>query len=106
MSSQEVEKHTEVIQELVLGALNKAVAVQLVDSIDVYRKSVIGTLQRCVEALEEDDEEHDHRAHDSLKQVRIFSDLGVSTAYFEGKIQERSAHKSLSLLWPIHAKLG
>ncbi|KAK2716612.1 dual serine/threonine and tyrosine protein kinase-like isoform X2 [Artemia franciscana] len=69
MSSQEVEKHTEVIQELVLGALNKAVAAQLVDSIDVYRKSVIGTLQRCVEALEEDDEEHDHRAHDSLKQI-------------------------------------
>ncbi|GAB6033476.1 hypothetical protein CHUAL_013361 [Chamberlinius hualienensis] len=51
-SAKEFRMCTGEIKDLVLGALNDAVATKLIGSVDCLRESVVGTLQRCLESLE------------------------------------------------------
>lgn len=65
------------IQELVLGRINKAVAGNLISSVEYLRESFVGTLRRCIDSLEKMDSESPRTRDDSctsatlaLKQVR------------------------------------
>ena len=53
----ELEYCTTVIQELVLGRINKSVAGKLISSVEYLRDSFVGTLKRCIESLEKMDRE-------------------------------------------------
>ncbi|XP_062594539.1 dual serine/threonine and tyrosine protein kinase-like isoform X3 [Saccostrea cucullata] len=60
------------IQELVLGALNQAVANKLMESIDILRDSYTGTLRRCLESLERIDKTEGNESgstSEALKQI-------------------------------------
>ncbi|XP_033745013.1 dual serine/threonine and tyrosine protein kinase-like [Pecten maximus] len=62
------------IQELVLGALNQAIAGNLVRSVDVLRDTYTGTLSRCLESLERFDADHSQSSSskstsEALKQI-------------------------------------
>ncbi|XP_060084377.1 dual serine/threonine and tyrosine protein kinase-like [Ylistrum balloti] len=62
------------IQELVLGALNQAIAGNLVRSVDVLRDTYTGTLSRCLESLERFDADHSpstssKSTSEALKQI-------------------------------------
>lgn len=64
------------IQELVLGRINKAVAGNLISSVEYLRESFVGTLQRCIDSLEKMDSEvtwskDDQSATTALKQVSL-----------------------------------
>lgn len=53
------------IQELVLGRINKAVAGNLISSVEYLRESFVGTLQRCINSLEQMDLEGSWSKDDS-----------------------------------------
>ena len=59
------------IRDLVLGAVNVAVAKEVMDSVNVMRDTFVGTLQRCLESLEQSCWENGDGPHVSqaLKQV-------------------------------------
>ena len=54
MSLKNIVMCSQEIQDMVVGASNEAVTKQLATRIDLMRQSYIGTLQRCLENLEND----------------------------------------------------
>ncbi|XP_013412982.1 dual serine/threonine and tyrosine protein kinase [Lingula anatina] len=59
------------VEELLLGALNNAIAGKLVESVDILRDSYTGTLTRCLESLEKADRDNNEHASttEALKQI-------------------------------------
>lgn len=59
------------IQDLVLGALNSAIATKLIGSVDYLRESFLGTLERCLASLEQSckDSGDSVQASNALKQI-------------------------------------
>lgn len=85
-SARDIQIAMTTIQDMVLGKLNVAIASRLISSVDCLRSSYIGTLERCLESLENlpysngvstslnsnsyyDGRNHDNIASNSLKQI-------------------------------------
>lgn len=71
LTPRDVRVCTTEIQELVLSAVNEAVGRQLSMRLDIMRESYLGTLQRCLENLENDCNECGESTNigNALKQV-------------------------------------
>ncbi|XP_037087646.1 dual serine/threonine and tyrosine protein kinase-like [Pollicipes pollicipes] len=67
-SARQLQQCTAEIQNLLLGALNRAVAGQLVGSVDYMQERFVGTLQRCLLSLEAHDD-GSAGASNALKQI-------------------------------------
>lgn len=90
------------IQELVMGRINKAVAGNLISSVEYLRESFVGTLQRCINSLEKMDLEGSWTKDDSctsatsaLKHVSLVI-LGLIMYYnigFNGAHFNKHEHK-------------
>ena len=57
LESENLEKCTLQVQELVLGKLNQTVASKLISSVEYLKESYVGTLTRCLQNLEKSDAE-------------------------------------------------
>ncbi|XP_005059295.1 PREDICTED: dual serine/threonine and tyrosine protein kinase [Ficedula albicollis] len=53
VSSKDIKRCIQQIQELIISRLNQAVANKLISSVDYLRESFVGTLERCLKSLEE-----------------------------------------------------
>ncbi|NWH90452.1 DUSTY kinase, partial [Aegithalos caudatus] len=53
VSSKDIKRCIQQIQELIISRLNQAVANKLISSVDYLRESFVGTLERCLRSLEE-----------------------------------------------------
>ncbi|XP_066059876.1 dual serine/threonine and tyrosine protein kinase [Chamaea fasciata] len=53
VSSRDIKRCIQQIQELIISRLNQAVANKLISSVDYLRESFVGTLERCLKSLEE-----------------------------------------------------
>ncbi|NXO31173.1 DUSTY kinase, partial [Cisticola juncidis] len=53
VSSRDIQRCMQQIQELIIQRLNQAVATKLISSVDYLRESFVGTLERCLRSLEE-----------------------------------------------------
>ncbi|NXQ63139.1 DUSTY kinase, partial [Anthoscopus minutus] len=53
VSSRDIKRCIQQIQELIISRLNQAVASKLISSVDYLRESFVGTLERCLKSLEE-----------------------------------------------------
>ncbi|XP_005529369.1 PREDICTED: dual serine/threonine and tyrosine protein kinase [Pseudopodoces humilis] len=53
VSSRDIKRCIQQIQELIISRLNQAVANKLISSVDYLRESFVGTLERCLRSLEE-----------------------------------------------------
>jgi receptor-interacting serine/threonine-protein kinase 5 len=83
------------IQDMVFTRLNEAVAKQLISSMNVMRESVIGTLSRCLDSLEEDlttskDSSADEGARKALRDI-------LDAAY-QVEFSKRSGSSNIQLL--------
>lgn len=85
------------IQEMVFARLNGAVAEQLISSMNVMRESVIGTLSRCLDSLEDD-------LMSSSKDSTVDNDgarkalRDILDAAYQLEFSKRSATSSIQLL--------
>ncbi|XP_043188309.1 dual serine/threonine and tyrosine protein kinase-like [Amphibalanus amphitrite] len=68
-SARQLQQCTAEIQNLLLAALNRAVAGQLVGSVDYMQERLVGTLQRCLLSLEAHDDGGSGEASNALKQI-------------------------------------
>ena len=68
-SARQLQQCTAEIQNLLLSVLNRAVAGQLVGSVDYMQERLVGTLQRCLLSLEAHDDGGNGDASNALKQV-------------------------------------
>ena len=75
LDSDDLEKCTLQVQELVLGKLNQTVASKLISSVEYLKESYVGTLTRCLQNLEKADmdfaKDNGTIASGALKQVRF-----------------------------------
>lgn len=101
------------IQELVLGALNQAVANKLLESIDILRESYTGTLQRCLESLERIDKTEGNGSpgttSEALKQImnaayQVEISLQSSSSFIR-VILERMKQLVQSMPWSTQPKI-
>ncbi|NXI32042.1 DUSTY kinase, partial [Sterrhoptilus dennistouni] len=53
VSSKDIKRCIQQIQELIISRLNQAVANKLISSVDYLRESFVGTLERCLKSLED-----------------------------------------------------
>ncbi|KAK3104050.1 hypothetical protein FSP39_024020 [Pinctada imbricata] len=100
------------IQELVLGALNTAIAGKLVDSIDILRDSYTGTLARCLDSLEridKTDQGGNGSTSEALKQIlnaayQVEISLQSSSSFIR-IILERMKQLVQSMPWSTQPKI-
>ncbi|NWZ02697.1 DUSTY kinase, partial [Loxia curvirostra] len=73
VSSKDIKRCIQQIQELIISRLNQAVANKLISSVDYLRESFVGTLERCLKSLEESWEGSGsvHITSNYLKQVGL-----------------------------------
>ena len=83
------------IQEMVFASLNEAVAKQLISSMNVMRESVIGTLSRCLDSLEDDLSSKDSNA-DSEGAKKALRD--ILDAAYQLEFSKRSSSSNVQLL--------
>ncbi|XP_050841213.1 LOW QUALITY PROTEIN: dual serine/threonine and tyrosine protein kinase [Serinus canaria] len=69
VSSKDIKRCIQQIQELIISRLNQAVANKLISSVDYLRESFVGTLERCLKSLEESWEGSVHITSNYLKQI-------------------------------------
>ncbi|XP_056000282.1 dual serine/threonine and tyrosine protein kinase-like isoform X4 [Ostrea edulis] len=100
------------IQELVLGALNQAVATKLMESINILRDSYTGTLTRCLESLERIDKTEGNGSGstcEALKQImnaayQVEISLQSSSSFIR-VILERMKQLVQSMPWSAQPKI-
>ncbi|NXP00097.1 DUSTY kinase, partial [Certhia brachydactyla] len=69
VSSKDIKRCIQQIQELIISRLNQAVANKLISSVDYLRESFVGTLERCLKSLEESWEGSGHRAREGSVHI-------------------------------------
>ncbi|KXJ28456.1 dual serine/threonine and tyrosine protein kinase [Exaiptasia diaphana] len=86
------------IQELVMGRINKAVAGNLISSVEYLRESFVGTLQRCIDSLEKMDLEGSWAKDDSCTSATSALKHVIDAAY-QVEVTVRASSSLARLLW-------
>lgn len=85
--------YREEIQEFVLTQLNTSIASKLIASIDSLRNSYVGTLERCLHALEQNCLQNDEPANASVALRQIL------TAAYRVEVSVKGSTPMLRVLW-------
>ncbi|NWS84894.1 DUSTY kinase, partial [Toxostoma redivivum] len=88
VSSKDIKRCIQQIQELIISRLNQAVANKLISSVDYLRESFVGTLERCLKSLEESWEGSVHPAR-GLEKPREGS-VHITSNYLKQVCQGRT----------------
>ncbi|EDO44458.1 predicted protein [Nematostella vectensis] len=85
------------IQELVLGRINKAVAGNMISSVEYLRESFVGTLQRCIDSLEKMDSDSRRNACEYTSATVALKH--VIDAAYQVEVTYRASSSLARLLW-------
>ncbi|XP_032936127.1 dual serine/threonine and tyrosine protein kinase isoform X2 [Catharus ustulatus] len=105
VSSKDIKRCIQQIQELIISRLNQAVANKLISSVDYLRESFVGTLERCLKSLEESWEGsvHPARALDKPREgsVHITSNYlkQILNAAYHVEVTFHSGSTVTRMLW-------
>ncbi|XP_033375741.1 dual serine/threonine and tyrosine protein kinase [Parus major] len=112
VSSRDIKRCIQQIQELIISRLNQAVANKLISSVDYLRESFVGTLERCLRSLEESWEgaAHPSRAPEKSRDgsVHITSNYlkQILNAAYHVEVTFHSGSTVTRMLWEQIKQVG
>ncbi|NXO81748.1 DUSTY kinase, partial [Sitta europaea] len=99
VSSKDIKRCIQQIQELIISRLNQAVANKLISSVDYLRESFVGTLERCLKSLEESWEGSGHRPREGSVHITSNYLKQILNAAYHVEVTFHSGSTVTRMLW-------